>query len=107
MIITVEAKKHHTCTGIRIYPGETYQISATGTWQDAGFEPTDAEGFPPQNGAMRFAKFLKAMPKENYMKLIARAGGKSLAIGNAAHVRFQRRGQLILQANDATFFLWK
>lgn len=103
IIILVKANKHHTKTGIKVGHGETYQISASGKWQDAGFEPTDAEGFPPKNGVMRSAKFLKAMPKENYMKLIAKSGGAHYAIGNSANIIF-RNGDLVLQANDAAFF---
>src|SRR5580700_2846704 len=66
VVIMVKANKRLNRSGIRITKGETYMISATGKWQDAGFEPTDAGGFPPKNKAMRFARFLKPVPKENY-----------------------------------------
>lgn len=104
VIILTRATKRFTHSGIRVSSGETYQITATGLWRDAWLEPTDAGGFPPKNAAMRFAKFLKPMPKENYLKLVAKVGSKHEPIGTSAKVRFERSGRLILQPNDAVFF---
>ena len=102
--IEVRANKKFTHTGIKIIKGASYRITATGTWRDADFEPTDAGGFPPKNGAMRFARFLQPDPKENYMKLVAKAGCRHWPIGTGATIRFGHNGKLILQPNDATFF---
>ena len=104
VIILAKATKRFTHTGIKVSRGETYQITATGRWQDAGFEPTDAGGFPSKNAAMRFAIYLKPMPKENYLKLIAKVGGRHEPIGTSSRLRFQKSGKLILQPNDAVFF---
>ena len=104
LIIQAKATKRFTHTGIKVSKGEAYQITATGQWQDAGFEPTDAGGFPSKNAAMRFAIYLKPMPKENYLKLVAKVGGKHEPIGTSAKVRFKKNGKLILQPNDAVFF---
>ena len=104
LVIQAKAIKRFTHTGIKVSRGETYQITATGRWQDAGFEPTDAGGFPPKNAAMRFAIYLKPMPKENYLKLVAKVGGRHEPIGTSAKVSFKKSGKLILQPNDAVFF---
>ena len=53
---------------------------------------------------MRFAIYLKPMPKENYLKLVAKAGGRHEPVGTLAKVRFKKGGKLILQPNDAVFF---
>jgi hypothetical protein len=102
--IDVKANKHGTHTGIRMQKGTSYRIQATGKWRDAGFEPTDAEGFPPKNAAMRFARFLQPDPKENYMKLMVKVGGRHWPVGVSRTVHFNKNGTLILQPNDATFF---
>jgi len=102
--ISIQAKQRITKAGIKVSKGETYQIYAAGKWQDAGFEPTDAEGFPPKNGAMRFARFLQPMHQENYMKLVAKVSSKHWPVGTSAHICFSKGGQLILQPNDAMFF---
>jgi len=102
--ILTKATKRFTQTGIKVIKGETYQITAVGKWQDAGFEPTDAAGFPSKNAAMRFAIYLKPMPKENYLKLVAKVGGRHEAIGTEAKIRFKNSGKLIPQPNDAVFF---
>ena len=104
MTIQMKANKRVTHSGIKVTKGETYQITAIGKWQDAGFEPTDAGGFPSKNAAMRFAIYLKPMPKENYLKLVAKVGGRHEPIGTSANIRFKKSGKLILQPNDAVFF---
>ena len=102
--IEVLANKKFTHSGIKIIKGASYRITAIGTWRDADFEPTDAGGFPPKNGAMRFARFLQPVSKENYMKLVAKVGPHHWPIGTGAIIRFNRNGSFILQPNDATFF---
>lgn len=102
--IEVKANKHFMHTGIKILKGASYRIIAAGTWRDAGFEPTDAGGFPPKNAAMRFARFLQPDCKENYMKLVAKVGNHHWPIGTGAAIHFKRKGNLVLQPNDATFF---
>ena len=100
----VKANRHFTRTGVKIYKGAKYLISAVGKWRDAGFEPTDAGGFPPKNGAMRFARFLQPDSKENYMKLVVKVGSHHWPVGTGAVIEFTRNGNLILQPNDAMFF---
>jgi hypothetical protein len=102
--IQVKANRRFTHTGLMVTKGETYQVYAIGKWRDAGFEPTDAGGFPPKNSAMRFARFLQPMHRENYMKLVAKTGRKHYAIGTSAEIHFGKSGRLILQPNDALFF---
>lgn len=104
LIVSVKASKRHTSSGIHISKGESYEISATGKWRDAGFEPTDAGGFPSKNAVMKFARYLKPMPKENYLKLIAKVSGEHYAVGTSAVIHCTKNGKLIFQPNDAFFF---
>lgn len=101
---TVYAWKKNNKTTIKLKKGETYKITAKGEWQDAGFTPTDANGFEGFTKAMKKGNFLKPMKKENYMMLVARAGGKKYAIGTENTITPKKSGKLIYMPNDATFF---
>lgn len=103
-IDTVYAWKKHNKTSIKLKKGETYKITANGEWQDAGFPPTDANGFEGFTKPMKKGNFLKPMKKENYMMLIAKVGCKKYAIGTEKTVTPKRSGRLIFMPNDATFF---
>lgn len=100
----VYANKKHNKTNLFLEKGGKYHITAEGEWQDANFEPTDAEGFAGFTKAMKKGNFLKPMKNEPYMKLIARIKGKKIAIGKGSTFIAKRKGRLVLMPNDATFF---
>lgn len=101
---TVYAWKKCNKTNIKLVKGGTYKITATGQWQDAGFEPTDANGFEGFTKAMKKGAFLKPMKKENYMMLLAKVGGKKIPVGTESIISIKKSGRLIFIPNDATFF---
>ena len=84
--------------------GAKYHFKAAGEWQDAGFKPSNADGFEGFTTAMQKGNFLKPVKKENYMKLIARIGGKKIGIGTAHTFIAPKTGRLVFIPNDATFF---
>lgn len=91
-------------TSISVNKGEVYEIRASGKWQDASFEPTDANGFKGFTAPMFFGMLLKPLPSQNYMKLCGRVKGFKFAIGNEATIEMKRDGMLELFANDAKGF---
>lgn len=98
------AKKRVNKTMLRLERRATYLIRAGGQWQDAGFKPTDANGFAGFTKAMKFGNGLKPMPGENYLKLLARVGNYKKAIGVEGKFTPRHSGRLILTPNDARFF---
>lgn len=104
MTDTVYAWKRCNKTSIKLKKGETYKIRGTGQWQDAGFTPTDANGFEGFTKAMKKGAFLKPMKKQNYMMLLAKVGGKKIPIGTEKAITPKKDGRLVFMPNDATFF---
>lgn len=91
-------------THIQLQQGAVYNITAEGYWQDAGFDSTDANGFVGFTKSMQRGNFLKPMPGENYMMLIAKVRGVKTAIGTESILHSHKGGALILMPNDARFF---
>lgn len=91
-------------TKISVKKGEVYQISASGKWQDASFEPSDANGFKGFTAPMFFGMLLKPLPSQHYMMLCGRVKTFKFPIGNEASVEMKRDGVLELFANDAKGF---
>ncbi len=101
---TVFANIRCNRTSLKLVKGASYEMIATGQWQDANFEPTDANGFVGFTKAMKRGNFLKPMNCENYMKLLARVGRKKIAVGTHFILQPKRSGRLVFIPNDATFF---
>ena len=91
-------------TGMMVFKGETYQITAEGQWQDAGFPPSDANGFKGFTAPMFFGMLLKPLPGQYYMKLCGKVRGWKFPIGTECTVKIRRDGELQLFANDAKGF---
>lgn len=104
LLYSVVASKKRNKTTIKVKKGETYQITAKGEWQDAGFDPTDANGFEGFTKAMKKGAFLKPMKKENYMMLLAKVGCSKTPIGVEKTITTTKSGRLVFMPNDATFF---
>ncbi len=100
----VWAKVQNNKTDLRLKRGAKYHIQASGQWQDADFKPTDANGFVGFTKAMKIGKGLKPMPKENYLKLLARVSASIIPVGTEATFKAAKSGRLILIPNDARFF---
>lgn len=100
----VKASGLNQPTGIMVTKGETYQIMATGEWQDADFPPTDANGFKGFTAPMFFGMLLKPMPSQYYMKLCGKVGNWKFPIGISTTVEMKRTGELYLFPNDAKGF---
>lgn len=79
-------------------------FEAVGTWQDAGYPETDANGFKAFTAAMHFGTLLKPKPGHNYMKLCGKVGSWKFGIGTGATITMKRSGMLTLFANDAKGF---
>ncbi|MCB9192120.1 MAG: DUF3943 domain-containing protein [Flavobacteriales bacterium] len=103
-VIEVNANDLFQPTGISVEKGETYQITAEGQWQDAGFPPTDANGFKGFTAPMFFGMLLKPMPSNYYMKLCAKVGHWKFPIGTSSTLTMKRSGELLLFPNDAKGF---
>ena len=99
--VTVQANHELTASMIAVYDGETYQITATGEWQDADYTPSDADGFEGMNAPMFFGMLLKPLPGASYMKLCGKVEGWKFPIGNSTMVKMKRSGKLYLFPNDA------
>lgn len=102
--VSVDAKTYPCTTGIIVKKGETYQITATGEWQDASFPVTDANGFKGFTAPMFFGMLLKPLPSQYYMKLCGKVGGWKFPIGTSTTIKAKRTGELLLFANDAKGF---
>lgn len=102
--IQVAANERFTSTNVTVLKGEIYQITADGTWQDAGFPPTDANGFKGFTAPMFFGMLLKPMPSQYYMKLCGKVGGWKFSIGTSATIKMKRTGKLIIFPNDTKGF---
>ena len=100
----VWAKVQHNKTNLYLKRGNTYRIQATGEWQDADFRPTDANGFVGFTKAMKIGQGLKPMPRQNYLKLLARVGTSKIPVGTGCTFKPTQSGRLILIPNDARFF---
>jgi hypothetical protein len=103
-LVDVQANQPSVSTGIHVTKGETYRITAEGEWQDAGFPPSDANGFKGFTAPMFFGMLLKPLPGQYYMKLCGKVGGWKFPIGTERTVKIKRTGELILFANDAKGF---
>ncbi len=104
VVFDVEANQLFQPTSIQVTKGETYQITAEGKWQDAGFPPSDANGFKGFTAPMFFGMLLKPMPSQYYMKLCGKVGGWKFPVGTSATITMKRSGELLLFANDAKGF---
>ena len=102
--VSVDAKTYPRTTGITVNKGETYQITASGEWQDASFPATDANGFKGFTTPMFFGMLLKPLPSQYYMKLCGKVGNWKFPIGTSSTVTIKRSGELELFANDAKGF---
>jgi len=103
-VIEVNANRLFQPTSIQVTEGETYQITASGEWQDATFTPTDANGFKGFTTPMFFGMLLKPMPSQYYMKLCGKVRNWKFPIGTSGTITMKRSGELKLYANDATGF---
>lgn len=100
----VEADKLFQATGITVQKGEQYEINSTGSWQDADFPATDANGFKGFTAPMFFGMLLKPMPGQFYMKLCGKVGNWKFPIGTSTTITMKRSGELFLFPNDAKGF---
>lgn len=100
----VPANFSRVASGITVVKGETYRITAAGEWQDAGFPPSNANGFKGFTAPMFFGMLLKPLPGQYYMKLCGRVGGWKFPIGTETTIKMKRSGKLELFANDAKGF---
>jgi hypothetical protein len=102
--VVVDAKSYPVATGIQVSKGETYQITASGEWQDADFPSTDANGFKGFTAPMFFGMLLKPLPGQYYMKLCGKVGNWKFPVGTKRTIIMKRSGELLLFANDAKGF---
>jgi len=102
--VTVQANQLFQPSGIILEKGQTYEISASGEWQDASFPATDSNGFKGFTAPMFFGMLLKPLPGQYYMKLCGKVGGWKFPIGTSATITAKRTGELLLFANDAKGF---
>lgn len=102
--LEVQANQVFQKTSIRVSKGETYHITAHGQWQDAGFTPTDANGFKGFTTPMFFGMLLKPKPAQHYMKLCGKVADWKFAIGTDTTITMKRNGELELFPNDAKGF---
>jgi hypothetical protein len=102
--VEVAANTYPVESGIMVQKGETYQITATGEWQDAEFPASDANGFKGFTAPMFFGMLLKPLPSQYYMKLCGKVGKWKFPIGTETTITMKRNGELLLFANDAKGF---
>lgn len=72
-LVMVPARPRWVDTGVQLIPGETYQFSATGTWQDRNIA-AGPEGYASRNGLMRFAELWRRMANAPWFALIGSIG---------------------------------
>ena len=106
MPVSIDAKSLWVDTGILVEAGTTYQLRATGTWQDASIG-TDAAGYASVNAFQRLTERLRRMPRAPWFALIGaidRRKDTQFVIGTACTFRAPASGRLTCFANDLRGF---
>ena len=113
--VTVQARSKWNATGLRVRPGERYELRAEGTWTDL-FIPTDADGYTSDDAPRLSRWFLRRfesrrrVPHARWFCLVGCIGkdGEPFVIGKGREwtVSDQQSGALLCYANDVATAYW-
>jgi hypothetical protein len=98
----VKARTRWNDTGIDLLEGQTYQLTATGTWRDCNI-PAGPCGYESKNFILRFTERRRRAPHAKCFALIGSIGRNydtQFLIGCSREYQVLRSGRLFCFAND-------
>jgi len=105
--VSVPAACTWSNTGVMMQPGETYELTASGTWKD-GLAPTcGPEGYDMK--LLSFAEPLRREPREKWFSLtgcMGKSEAECYTIGSGRVLRPRRAGVLHVFPNDVPGMYW-
>lgn len=102
--IEVASADYWNASGVFVTAGESYQVTASGTWTD-WYIDTDANGY--SNWYLNLFTLLKRSKSDKWFKLMGSVNQNTdFAIGTSAILTPNVSGPLDFYANDANGFYW-
>jgi hypothetical protein len=102
----IQAREPWVSTGVYVEAGESYALSAAGTWVDKDYE-SGPEGYDSRKWYMHAAEWLRRYRQAKWFALIGCVGrdrNTTFVIGRGATLNAKKPGVLVCYANDVPWF---